>query len=32
MCQGSKKQVLDGIISYFKEQDVRQEEEQNCGE
>uniref|UniRef100_H2M7Z4 FA complementation group I n=1 Tax=Oryzias latipes TaxID=8090 RepID=H2M7Z4_ORYLA len=25
--KGSKKQVLDGIISYFKEQDVRQEEE-----
>uniref|UniRef100_A0A8D0D9D5 FA complementation group I n=1 Tax=Sander lucioperca TaxID=283035 RepID=A0A8D0D9D5_SANLU len=25
--KGCKKQVLDGIISYFKEQDVRQEEE-----
>ncbi|KAF6735606.1 Fanconi anemia group I protein [Oryzias melastigma] len=30
--KGSKKQVLDGIINYFKEQDIRQEEEQNCGE
>ncbi|XP_042351654.1 Fanconi anemia group I protein [Plectropomus leopardus] len=30
--KGCKKQVLDGIISYFKEQDVRQEEEQKNGE
>ncbi|XP_034032707.1 Fanconi anemia group I protein isoform X2 [Thalassophryne amazonica] len=30
--KGCKKQVLDGIISYFKEQDVHQEEEQNHGE
>ncbi|XP_070764117.1 Fanconi anemia group I protein [Enoplosus armatus] len=30
--KGCKKQVLDGIISYFKEQDVRQEEEQKHGE
>ncbi|XP_038562542.1 Fanconi anemia group I protein isoform X1 [Micropterus salmoides] len=30
--KGCKKQVLDGIISYFKEQDVRQEEEQRHGE
>ncbi|XP_039978862.1 Fanconi anemia group I protein [Xiphias gladius] len=30
--KGCKKQVLDGVISYFKEQDVRQEEEQNRGE
>ncbi|XP_078113589.1 Fanconi anemia group I protein isoform X1 [Sander vitreus] len=30
--KGCKKQVLDGIISYFKEQDVRQEEEQKQGE
>uniref|UniRef100_A0A671Y700 FA complementation group I n=1 Tax=Sparus aurata TaxID=8175 RepID=A0A671Y700_SPAAU len=30
--KGCKKQVLDGIISYFKEQDVRQEEEQKDGE
>ncbi|KAM9352409.1 Fanconi anemia group I protein [Symphorus nematophorus] len=30
--KGCKKQVLDGIIAYFKEQDVRQEEEQRHGE
>ncbi|KAL7401954.1 hypothetical protein ABVT39_007309 [Epinephelus coioides] len=30
--KGCKKQVLDGIISYFKEQDVRQEEEEKHGE
>uniref|UniRef100_A0A8C9ZZA6 FA complementation group I n=1 Tax=Sander lucioperca TaxID=283035 RepID=A0A8C9ZZA6_SANLU len=30
--KGCKKQVLDGIISYFKEQDVRQEEEQKQGD
>uniref|UniRef100_A0A671Y735 FA complementation group I n=1 Tax=Sparus aurata TaxID=8175 RepID=A0A671Y735_SPAAU len=30
--KGCKKQVLDGIISYFKEQDVRQEEEQKDGD
>ncbi|XP_034542605.1 Fanconi anemia group I protein [Notolabrus celidotus] len=30
--KGCKKQVLDGIIGYFKEQDVRQEEEQKHGE
>ncbi|GAA6217624.1 Fanconi anemia group I protein [Lates japonicus] len=30
--KGCKKQVLDGIISYFKDQDVRQEEEQKHGE
>ncbi|XP_034733934.1 Fanconi anemia group I protein isoform X2 [Etheostoma cragini] len=30
--KGCKKQVLDGIISYFKEQDVCQEEEQKQGE
>ncbi|KAM8750534.1 Fanconi anemia group I protein isoform 1-T2 [Acanthopagrus schlegelii] len=30
--KGCKKQVLDGIISYFKEQDIRQEEEQKDGE
>ncbi|XP_042266424.1 Fanconi anemia group I protein isoform X2 [Thunnus maccoyii] len=30
--KGCKKQVLDGIISYFKEQDLRQEEEQKHGE
>ncbi|XP_026167020.2 Fanconi anemia group I protein isoform X2 [Mastacembelus armatus] len=30
--KGCKKQVLDGIISYFKEQDIRQEEEQKHGE
>ncbi|KAF1387005.1 hypothetical protein PFLUV_G00100770 [Perca fluviatilis] len=30
--KGCKKRVLDGIISYFKEQDVRQEEEQKQGE
>uniref|UniRef100_A0A3B5B315 FA complementation group I n=1 Tax=Stegastes partitus TaxID=144197 RepID=A0A3B5B315_9TELE len=30
--KGCKKQVLDGIISYFKEQDVRQEEEQKHGD
>ncbi|KAK1887817.1 Fanconi anemia group I protein like [Dissostichus eleginoides] len=29
---GCKKQVLDGIICYFKEQDVHQEEEQKHGE
>ncbi|KAM3609806.1 uncharacterized protein V6R79_020568 [Siganus canaliculatus] len=30
--KGCKKQVLDGIISYFKEQDICQEEEQKHGE
>ncbi|XP_031716933.1 Fanconi anemia group I protein isoform X2 [Anarrhichthys ocellatus] len=30
--KGCKKQVLDGIICYFKDQDVRQEEEQKHGE
>ncbi|XP_074533360.1 Fanconi anemia group I protein isoform X2 [Halichoeres trimaculatus] len=30
--KGGKKQVLDGIIGYFKEQDVCQEEEQKHGE
>nr|XP_040017932.1 Fanconi anemia group I protein isoform X4 [Gasterosteus aculeatus aculeatus] len=30
--KGCKKQVLDGIICYFKEQDVCQEEEQKLGE
>ncbi|XP_010767791.1 Fanconi anemia group I protein [Notothenia coriiceps] len=30
--KGCKKQVLDGIICYFKEQDVHQEEEQKHGE
>uniref|UniRef100_A0A665VLE3 FA complementation group I n=1 Tax=Echeneis naucrates TaxID=173247 RepID=A0A665VLE3_ECHNA len=30
--KGCKKQVLDGIIGYFKEQDARQEEEQKNGE
>uniref|UniRef100_A0A3Q1CR83 FA complementation group I n=1 Tax=Amphiprion ocellaris TaxID=80972 RepID=A0A3Q1CR83_AMPOC len=30
--KGCKKQVLDGIINYFKEQDVQQEEEQKHGE
>uniref|UniRef100_UPI0037E9ACE8 Fanconi anemia group I protein n=1 Tax=Semicossyphus pulcher TaxID=241346 RepID=UPI0037E9ACE8 len=30
--KGCKKQVLDGIIGYFKEQDVRQEEEKKHGE
>ncbi|XP_040895232.1 Fanconi anemia group I protein isoform X2 [Toxotes jaculatrix] len=30
--KGCKKQVLDGIISYFKEQDIHQEEEQKHGE
>ncbi|XP_070686476.1 Fanconi anemia group I protein [Pempheris klunzingeri] len=30
--KGCKKQVLDGIINYFKEQDVCQEEEQKHGE
>ncbi|KAK5867624.1 hypothetical protein PBY51_012095 [Eleginops maclovinus] len=30
--KGCKKQVLDGIICYFKEQDARQEEEQKHGE
>uniref|UniRef100_A0A3B4Z0C0 FA complementation group I n=1 Tax=Seriola lalandi dorsalis TaxID=1841481 RepID=A0A3B4Z0C0_SERLL len=30
--KGCKKQVLDGIIGYFKEQDVCQEEEQKHGE
>ncbi|XP_071384510.1 Fanconi anemia group I protein [Centroberyx affinis] len=30
--KGCKKQVLDGIITYFKEQDLRQEEEQKDGE
>ncbi|KAL0968448.1 hypothetical protein UPYG_G00266970 [Umbra pygmaea] len=30
--KGCKKQVLDGIIRYFKEQDVRQKDEQKDGE
>ncbi|XP_041650949.1 Fanconi anemia group I protein [Cheilinus undulatus] len=30
--KGCKKQILDGIINYFKEQDARQEEEQKHGE
>uniref|UniRef100_A0A668AYJ9 FA complementation group I n=1 Tax=Myripristis murdjan TaxID=586833 RepID=A0A668AYJ9_9TELE len=30
--KGCKKQILDGIISYFKEQDLRQEEERKDGE
>uniref|UniRef100_A0AAQ6IQJ1 FA complementation group I n=1 Tax=Anabas testudineus TaxID=64144 RepID=A0AAQ6IQJ1_ANATE len=30
--KGCKKQILDGIISYFKEQDLCQEEEQKHGE
>uniref|UniRef100_A0A4W6EGC3 FA complementation group I n=1 Tax=Lates calcarifer TaxID=8187 RepID=A0A4W6EGC3_LATCA len=30
--KGCKKQVLDGIIGYFKDQDVRQEEEQKHGD
>ncbi|KAK9516876.1 hypothetical protein VZT92_024784 [Zoarces viviparus] len=30
--KGCKKQVLNGIICYFKDQDVRQEEEQKHGE
>ncbi|XP_076588504.1 Fanconi anemia group I protein [Chaetodon auriga] len=30
--KGCKRQVLDGIISYFKEQDIHQEEEQKHGE
>nr|XP_046248910.1 Fanconi anemia group I protein [Scatophagus argus]XP_046248911.1 Fanconi anemia group I protein [Scatophagus argus]XP_046248912.1 Fanconi anemia group I protein [Scatophagus argus] len=30
--KGCKKQVLDGIISYFNEQDIRQEEEEKQGE
>ncbi|KAM3870643.1 Fanconi anemia group I protein [Diretmus argenteus] len=30
--KGCKKQVLDGIISYFKDQDLRQEKEQKDGE
>ncbi|XP_075870862.1 Fanconi anemia group I protein isoform X2 [Nelusetta ayraudi] len=30
--KGCKKQILDGIVSYFKEQDVRQKEEQKDGE
>uniref|UniRef100_A0A673WB52 FA complementation group I n=1 Tax=Salmo trutta TaxID=8032 RepID=A0A673WB52_SALTR len=30
--KGCKKQVLEGIISYFKEQDLRQKEEQKDGE
>ncbi|XP_068458820.1 Fanconi anemia group I protein isoform X2 [Clinocottus analis] len=30
--KGCKKQVLDGIICYFKEQDICQEEEQKHGE
>ncbi|XP_047451678.1 Fanconi anemia group I protein isoform X2 [Mugil cephalus] len=30
--KGCKKQVLEGIIGYFKEQDVHQEEEQKRGE
>ncbi|KAJ8002982.1 hypothetical protein DPEC_G00164610 [Dallia pectoralis] len=30
--KGCKKQVLDGIVSYFKEQDLRQKEEHSNGE
>ncbi|XP_068595164.1 Fanconi anemia group I protein [Brachionichthys hirsutus] len=30
--KGCKKQVLDGIVGYFKEQDVHQEEEQTHGD
>ncbi|KAF7660465.1 hypothetical protein LDENG_00280970 [Lucifuga dentata] len=30
--KGCKKQILDGIISYFKDQDLRQEEEQGDGD
>ncbi|KAM7396515.1 hypothetical protein PAMP_019550 [Pampus punctatissimus] len=30
--KGCKKQILDGIVSYFKEQDLHQEEEQKHGE
>ncbi|XP_061891934.1 Fanconi anemia group I protein isoform X2 [Entelurus aequoreus] len=30
--KGCKKQVLDGIISYFKQQDINQHEEQSHGE
>uniref|UniRef100_A0AAX7UE89 FA complementation group I n=1 Tax=Astatotilapia calliptera TaxID=8154 RepID=A0AAX7UE89_ASTCA len=30
--KGCKKQVLDGIVGYFKEQDARQEEEQKHGD
>uniref|UniRef100_A0A3Q3C1A7 FA complementation group I n=1 Tax=Haplochromis burtoni TaxID=8153 RepID=A0A3Q3C1A7_HAPBU len=30
--KGCKKQVLDGIVGYFKEQDTRQEEEQKHGD
>ncbi|KAM6937756.1 Fanconi anemia group I protein [Xenentodon cancila] len=30
--KGCKKQILDGIINYFKEQDICQEEEQRHGE
>ncbi|KAM6961339.1 Fanconi anemia group I protein [Aplochiton taeniatus] len=30
--KGCKKQVLDGIVSYFNEQDLRQKEEQKDGE
>ncbi|XP_077372688.1 Fanconi anemia group I protein-like isoform X1 [Festucalex cinctus] len=29
--KGCKKQVLDGIVSYFKQQDLHQQEEQNKG-
>ncbi|XP_015259736.1 PREDICTED: Fanconi anemia group I protein [Cyprinodon variegatus] len=30
--KGCKKQILDGIVSYFRDQDIRQEEEQKNGE
>ncbi|KAM4734088.1 Fanconi anemia group I protein [Anableps anableps] len=30
--KGCKKQILDGIVSYFRDQDVRQEKEQKDGE
>ncbi|XP_070406524.1 Fanconi anemia group I protein isoform X2 [Nothobranchius furzeri] len=30
--KGCKRQILDGIISYFKEQDIHQEEEEKHGE
>ncbi|XP_012708751.2 Fanconi anemia group I protein [Fundulus heteroclitus] len=30
--KGCKKQILDGIVGYFRDQDIRQEEEQKDGE
>ncbi|XP_038155944.1 Fanconi anemia group I protein [Cyprinodon tularosa] len=30
--KGCKKQILDGIVRYFRDQDIRQEEEQKNGE